>query len=331
MTIYDIAENLGVSAATVSLALNGDRRVAERTRERVVSYAARNGFKRNEQARNFRLKRTCNVAIVVHNIDNDFWYGIVKAVEETLGEAYNVILCNTEGDPGKEEKIFRNLQRRNVDGVIVQPASEREELFLELVHDGIPVISLEETRSPELSFVKGDDYRVARQVTELCIENGHRKLAFLITAPYCFGVEERVRGFQEALSCCGATGEIFVAAERSCEAVEAVLLERIPEFSVILSDDVVLFPLIRVLAFHGIRVPEDLSLIGWNNSRHLACLKPSISSITIPMNEIGRRAAEIVLRNLDGDRNAEKCYIEDRIILRESFRPFHNSNQGGER
>ena len=108
MTIYDIAEDLGVSAATVSLALNGDRRVAERTRERVVSYAARNGFKRNEQARNFRLKRTCNVAIVVHNIDNDFWYGVVKAVEETLGEAYNVILCNTEGDPGKEEKIARS-------------------------------------------------------------------------------------------------------------------------------------------------------------------------------------------------------------------------------
>lgn len=77
MTIYDIAEELKVSPATVSLALNGDRRVAEKTRLRITEFAARRGFTRNEQARNFRLPRTNNVAIVVHNIDNDFWFGVV--------------------------------------------------------------------------------------------------------------------------------------------------------------------------------------------------------------------------------------------------------------
>ena len=80
MTIYDISTNLGVSAATVSLALNGDRRVAEKTRGRILEYADKHGFKRNEQARNFRLRRTNNVALVVHNIDNDFWHGVVKAI-----------------------------------------------------------------------------------------------------------------------------------------------------------------------------------------------------------------------------------------------------------
>ena len=84
MTIYDIAAELHVSPATVSLALNGNSRVAEKTRLRVIEFAKCKGFTRNEQARNFRLRRTRNVAIVVHNIDNDFWNGVVRAVENGL-------------------------------------------------------------------------------------------------------------------------------------------------------------------------------------------------------------------------------------------------------
>lgn len=120
MTIYDIAKELGVSPTTVSQALNGNTRVAAKTRARVTEFAMHNGFRRSEQARNFRLKRTFNIAIVVYNIDNDFWCGFVKAVEDALGEEYNVLLCNTEGNPEKEKKIFFNLMQRNVDGVIVQ-------------------------------------------------------------------------------------------------------------------------------------------------------------------------------------------------------------------
>ena len=105
MTIYDIAAELHISPATVSLALNGDSRVAQKTRLRVTEFATNNGFTRNEQARNFRLRRTSNVAIVVHNIDNDFWHGIVRAVENGLGDSFNVILCNTEGNLDKPESV----------------------------------------------------------------------------------------------------------------------------------------------------------------------------------------------------------------------------------
>ena len=151
MTIYDIAAELHISPATVSLALNGDSRVAQKTRLRVTEFATNNGFTRNEQARNFRLRRTSNVAIVVHNIDNDFWHGIVRAVENGLGDSFNVILCNTEGNLDKEYKIFQNLMRRKVDGIIVQPASRKEEHFLACIDAGIPVVSLEETSNERIS------------------------------------------------------------------------------------------------------------------------------------------------------------------------------------
>gem|GEM_PF-5164920 len=183
MTIYDIAKKLNVSPATVSLALNGDPRVAEKTRTRICSFAAEHGFVRDEQARNFRLRRSNNVAIVVHNIDNDFWYGIVRAVEQELGDRFNVILSNTEGDLEKERKIFANLVRRKVDGIIVQPASTEENHFLETIRAGIPVVSLEKTEHELISFVKGNDHLAALRLTEESIGGGTGTSRFSTSVP----------------------------------------------------------------------------------------------------------------------------------------------------
>lgn len=324
MTIYDIASNLGVSAATVSLALNGDHRVADRTRERITAYALKNGFKRNEQARNFRLKRTCNVAIVVHNIDNDFWFGVVRAVEDALGEAYNVILCNTDGDIAKEEKIFRNLMQRKVDGIIVQPASARDEHYLEMIRAGIPVVSLEETSNKQISFVKGNDFKSARRLTEACVMAGHRRIAFLSFDFDCVGLAERIRGFHAAVESSGIADQcdVFVADEISAAAVERVIGSRIGDFTLVIgSDDRIACQLLRVLAARGVRVPAELSVIGWNNSRFLEYLTPSLSSVAIPMCEIGRRAAEIILQNLNDGPSVVKEYVDEEIFLRESFAP----------
>lgn len=289
MTIYDIATNLGVSAATVSLALNGDRRVAEKTRGRILEYADKHGFKRNEQARNFRLRRTNNVALVVHNIDNDFWHGVVKAIEEALGDSFNVILCNTDGDPAKERRIFHNLMQRKVDGIIVQPAPADERMFEETIRGGIALVSLEETENELISFVKGNDFKSARRLTEACIMAGHRRIAFLSFHFDCVGLNERIRGFKAAAENAGIAEEceVFVAEEISFEAVERIFGDRTGDFSLVIgSDDRIACQLLRVLAARQVRVPEELSVIGWNNSRFLEYLTPTLSSVAIPMPEI---------------------------------------------
>ena len=328
MTIYDIATYLGVSAATVSLALNGDRRVAAKTRDRILEYADKHGFKRNEQARNFRLRRTNNVALVVHNIDNDFWYGVVKAIEDALGDSFNVILCNTEGDPAKERKIFHNLLQRRVDGIIVQPASPDEQIFEETIRSGIALVSLEETDNALISFVKGNDFKSARRLTEACIMAGHRKIAFLSFDFDCVGLNERIRGFNAATENAGISEEceVFVAEELSFEAVDRIFGDRARDFSLAIGlDDRIACQLLRVLAARRIRVPDDLSVIGWNNSRFLEYLTPTLSSVAIPMPEIGRRAAEIILTTLEHGSAVVKEYVDEQIFLRESFAPFQSN------
>ncbi len=324
MTIYDIAEELQISPATVSLALNGDHRVAEKTRLRVTEFATRRGFTRNEQARNFRLRRTNNVAIVVHNIDNDFWHGIVRAVECGLGDSFNVILCNTEGDLEKERRIFRNLMQRKVDGIIVQPASREENHFMASIEAGIPVVSLEETDNERISFVKGHDYRTAFNLTVECIRQGHRRIALLTFHFDCIGLDERVRGFSAAAEEAGiVTGcEVITAADLSFGSVEKAFAGREKDFSLVIgSDDRVACRVLRVLTERGVKVPEEISVIGWNNSRFLEYLTPPLASVSIPMEKIGKKAAEIILANLNDGPTVVKNYVSEEILFRESFAP----------
>ncbi len=330
MTIYDIAQELQVSPATVSLALNGDSRVALKTRHRINEFAIKRGFKLNEQARNFRLKRTNNVAIVVHNIDNDFWHGIVRAVESGLGEAYNVILCNTEGDLEKERKIFKNLMLRKVDGIIVQPASHNEDHFMESINSGIPVISLEETDNELISFIKGHDYQTAYNLTRECIRQGHRKIAFLTFKLDSIGLDERARGFREAVDKfgIGKDCEVFMAEDITFDATARVFEGRASDFTLILgADDRIACQMLQVLNKWKIQVPEQVSIIGWNNSRFLEYLNPPLASVSISMEKIGQKAASIILDNLNNGPTVTKSFINEEIVMRESFMPLNKKSK----
>ncbi|MBQ6473531.1 MAG: LacI family DNA-binding transcriptional regulator [Victivallales bacterium] len=332
MTIYDIAERLDVSAATVSLALNGSPKVAEKTRARVWAFASEHGFMRNEQARNFRLKRSSNVAIVVHNIDNDFWHGVVRAVENELGENYNVILCNTEGDAERERRVFVNLMSRKIDGVIVQPASGEEEHLVEMARAGIPVVSLEQTANPELSFVKGNDNLAAYHLAEECIRRGHRRIAFVNFHFDCVGLRERVAGFCRSIEEHGLQGEckVLEAKELSPEAVRDLMQGHEKDYSLYLcSDDRLACLLLKELLRGGISVPADVSVCGWNDSRFLTYFPVPLSSVAIPMTEIGAKAAAIIRESLEQRPVVRKIYVAEKILLRESFRAMPAGGSGG--
>ena len=325
MTIYDIAEKLGVSAATVSLALNGDSRVAEKTRLRVQAFAAEQGFSLNVQARNFRLKRTYNVALVVHNIDNDFWHGIVRAIEAAMGEKYSLLICNTEGDPAQERKVLRNLIARKVDGIIIQAASRDERQLEEAVRSDIPVVTLEETENPLLSFVKGDDFDGARCLTRRALAAGLRKIGFVSWNVDSLGVRRRLEGFRAALAEAGATDcRVLVAADDTAEAVCDRIAGSERDFELLIcADGRMVWGLAGALAERGIRVPEDLALATWSNNQLFAFLTPPVTTVEIPMAEIGAAAAEIILSRLAGggmERAAR--LVPERLVERRSLR-FH--------
>ena len=287
---------------------------------------------RNEQARNFRLKRSSNVAIVVHNIDNDFWHGVVRAVENELGENYNVILCNTEGDVERERRVFVNLMSRKIDGVIVQPASGEESHLVEMARSGIAVVSLEQTDNPELSFVKGNDNLAAYHLAEECIRQGHRRIAFMNFHFDCVGLRERVAGFRRSIAEHGLqeSCKVLEAEELSVEAVSELVQGHEKDYSLYLcSDDRLACLLLKVLMRGGFSVPGDVSVCGWNDSRFLMYFPVPLSSVAMPMTEIGAKAAAIIRENLEQKPVVRKIYVAEKIRLRESFRAISEEMAGG--
>ncbi len=323
MTIYDIATKLKVSPATVSMALNDDTRVAERTRDRVRTYADKIGFRRNEQARNFRLKRTNTIAVVVYNIDNDFWSGVVKAIEDQMGDSYSVILCNTEESLEKEKRVIANLHQRQVDGIIIQPVPSDYSHLEAMNKAGIPVVLFEKTESEELSFVKGNDRKAARNLTLQCIDDGHKEIAFLSFKIDVIGVQDRVRGFRQACLECGIEekSEVFIASEISEEAIAEVILNDVERFSlVICCDDRIACLLMKILNDNNIKVPEKISVTGWNNSRYLDYLVTPLTSVCIPVQDMGIEAAEIIKGYLKGNHTPVKKYVKEKIVYRQSYK-----------
>jgi len=321
LTIHTLADELGVSAATVSLALNQDPRVAEKTRRKVCEYAAGRGFAVNAQARNFRLGRTGTVAMVLHHIDSDFWSGVVKAVEDALGESCSIILCNSDGNPDKELKILQNLRRRKVDGIILQPASRREEHLQELIDDGVKLVLFEETANPRLSFVKGDDYGGAVSLTRSCITAGHRRIRLVTINTASIGVAERVRGFRETVAAAGIANdcEVVIVDDLKPQSLAAAL-ENLSSFSLLIGiDDRISCHLLKLLQRQKMRIPEDVSLTGWNNSPFLPFLSPALTSVEIPTKLMGARAAAILQTQLAGSEAVCKEYLEETVHWRESF------------
>lgn len=321
LTIHHLADELGLSPATVSLALNGDPRVADKTRRKVCEYATRCGFTLNAQARNFRLGRTGTVAMVLHRIDSDFWSGVVKAVEDTLSDDYSVILCNSDGNLDKELKILQNLRRRNVDGIILQPAS-REEAHLEVLTAAkIKLVLFEETANPRLSFVKGDDYGGAVTLTRSSITAGHRRIRLVTVKLRSIGVAERVRGFTETVAAAGIAGDCEVVTVDDLESPSlAAALKDLSRFSLLIGiDDRISCHLLKLLQQKNVRIPEDISLVGWNNSSFLPFLTPALTSVEIPTKLMGARAAAILQSQLAGGSAVSKEYLEETIHWRESF------------
>lgn len=325
MTIHELAKELKLSSATVSLALKGDLRIADATRRRVIDCAGKAGYKVNEQARNLRLGRSGLVALLVHDIASDFWAGAVKSIEDALGEEYSVLICNSDGDLTKERRIVERLLARRIDGLIIQPADNAHVEHLSALNDaGIPVVLFERNDDERLSFVKGDDYGAARKAVDLFVKAGRKRVAMLsFTMKHLhYGAIDRKRGFDDAVLEHGieASCRHIQLDSLSDELLRSGLLPAAKVFDAILC--LSFTPALhRALREGGLRVPEDIATLCWDNSALSANLSPSASCIAIPICEMGSSAAGLVKAFGGGARKASSSLLDEPFVFRDSFNP----------
>ncbi|HEV8635723.1 MAG TPA: LacI family DNA-binding transcriptional regulator [Chloroflexota bacterium] len=335
MRLRDLATQAGVHPSTVSRVLNGDPsvRVSEETRAKLLRLAAATGYRPNRLARSLKMQRTRIVGMLVPDVTNPFFAVLLRAVEDAASEAgYNVILCNTDDSPARLETHLRVLSEGHVDGLLLATAHRRDPAVESLRRRRLPYVLVNRRRDdPDDSSVVPDDRLGAQLAVEHLVALGHRRIAHIAAAPDISTSALRLEGFRVALAAHGrpAVPELVVegalteaGGERAMRRLLALPPGRCPT-AVFAVNDLAALGAIAAAQDAGRRVPEDVSVVGYNDLPSLGRARPPLTSVRVPLYEMGRRAVHLLIGMLGRVGAAEPAHVvlPVELVVRASTAP----------
>ena len=309
-TILDVARRAGVSTATVSRALAAPDRVAEETRAKVIAAIAATGYTPNASARNLRSRSTSIVLALVPGMSNTFFTPILNAIEDVLSAAgYGMIIGDTRGSPQKESHYTRFIRAGQVDGVIlftghlprdgaITPDSERVPIAL---------VCNEISGDDRYSVFDVDNRDAARRATVHLIEAGHRHIGHIAGALDNVEASERLKGYRDGIAGAGLAideAAIWSGGFRFDNGVDAARLflamPRRPTAVFAAADDAAI-GFISTVRDAGVRTPEDVSVVGFDDIDYASVIDPPLTTMRQPRADLGRLAAEDLLARMGRD------------------------------
>jgi LacI family transcriptional regulator, galactose operon repressor len=332
--ISEVADRAGVSAMTVSRVLNSSGYVSAATRERVERAIAELGYVPNALARQLRSKRTKMLALVVSDISNPFFTTIARGVEDAASaRGFAVMFCNTDESEQEEARYLRLLIERQVDGVLLVPASGPGASVRLLRQHKMPLVVLDRrVTARRVDNVRCDSEAGAHALARHLIALGHRRIAVLTGRRAISTSADRVAGVRRALEEAGLGldealvkwggfnfGNLNLAdGYRMTEEVLASTED--PPTALFAANNFIAFGAIRALRELGIRVPEDMSVVAFDDLPSEWVSEPFLTVAAQPAYEIGRRAAEMMIDGLGGHRasTGESVVLPFELIIRRS-------------
>lgn len=340
-----MARLAGVSIGTVSRVLNNtDHPVGEATRARVLEAAARIDYSPNALSRGLARGRTQTVGVIVHDITDSYFNEIVRGIDDVAGErGYLVLVCSSYRDVGREFEYVRKLRSQRCDGIIFVGGGLRVRQYLEdldaqldgLRNHGGAVVMLAPTDLERPRIIADTSPAIGDLVDHL-VERGHRRIALIEGPPHVKTSVERARSFDAALRRHGLEPDPDLRAaghfdrERGAAALNE-LLDRAKPFSaaVCLNDQMAVGCLMAAKA-RGLRLPQDLSIAGIDDLPVARYLDPPLTTVRVPMRELGRAGMRSVLAQLDGNRTADGLTrLPCELVVRDSTGPAPALLAGG--
>jgi LacI family transcriptional regulator len=325
-TIRDVARLAGVSVATVSNVLNGGRPVRPEVRAVVLSAVRELGYIPNRLARGLRSRRSQTLGLIVPDITNPFFSGLVKAIEHSArAEGYQVLLSSSEEDARIEYDLA--LASRQVDGMIVIPTQDSPRYLLRL-SEKTPVVLLDRIGGEDcLDRVGIDNIQAAHHGTQYLISQGHRRIMLLISTLELANIRERVEGYQRALAEAGLQPDpqLVVACGRGADAAQVVagaIARRQPSAIFAATNRL---SLVAVQAIRELRLafPQQISLLGFDDFEWSTLLQPYLSTVKQPLEQMGRTACELLLERLAGERSEpRRILLPHTLAVRQSVAPL---------
>ena len=316
-TISDVAEKAGVSTGTVSAVLNERPTVRDETRERVLRAIDDLGYQPSASARRLGSRggddpSPPGVGIVIKEIDNPFYAEVVKgASAELISWGYVPFICTSEGDFQREGLAIESLRGRDLSGVIVAPVlddgADLSHLFL-LRRSGFPFVLLETVPGLPTNVVSVDNVAASQQAVSYLIEQGHERIVHFAGPEYTRHSGDRQLGFEKAFSQSSlrfSEDSVVPCGSRFEDGFETAL-----EFfrdastdrpsAVFCFNDLVALGVLRALSDLGIRVPEDVSVVGFDDVPMASQTLRPLTTVRVPQREMGAQAARIILDQVDG-------------------------------
>jgi len=332
VTMRQIAERAGVSIGTVSHVINETATVRPKLRERVIEAIRSMGYQPSALAQGLRKNRTNMLGMVIPDITNPFFPGVVRGVEDVAYKrSFRVILCNADNDSAKEASYVRELRSYHIAGLLIIPAAGADIAghLRAYASASVPVVCID--RVPD--GWKGDAVLVANaegayQATRHLIEMGHKRLAVIAGPLGLTNAAERLKGFTRALN--EARIEIepeFVQEARfdTTSGYKAALrlLRMLPRPTAIFAcNDLMAFGVLQAARELGLRCPEDLSIVGFDSLEFTRFTDPSLTSVYQPGYQLGATAGRLLLQRVDGLRSAaKKIHLPTELKKRDSVGP----------
>jgi LacI family transcriptional regulator len=325
-TIYDVARLAGVSTATVSRALNGTGQIAEATRATIDDAVAQLGYHPNNAARSLVTRSTQTIALLLPDITNPFYAALAGGVQErALESGHTMLLCTTEGDPEREEHYLSLLRAKQVDGVLVDGLVLPPARITRFVREGLPIVCLDrDIDSTLVPLVQVNNRLGARLATEHLLSLGHTRIAHVAGAAELRISEERIAGYQDAHHVFGIPVDAELLAmgsfteEGGYEATESLLVG--PSFTAVFAaNDLSALGVLSALSESGRAVPDDVSVVGFDDLRLSRYTTPPLTTVHQPAGEIARQATGLLLE-LAAGRTVDRMLhlLEPELVVRRS-------------
>lgn len=330
--IYEVAKRAGVSTATVSRVLSRPDVVAEETRRKVIDTIERLGFTPNSSAANLRKLRTGNLLVTVPDISNPFFSQILQGIEEAAQrQGYAVLLGDTQHNPKREERYASMLKRKQADGLIFlghRLPKEAAALVKRAAPNCAPIVNgCEFTPSLGVPSVHIDNARGAAEAMEHLYRLGHRRIG-VITGPLASPLSrDRLRGVKAQARAQRAEGELLVvqgdfSIASGAAMAEQLLRRREPPTAVFCFNDGMAIGVIQAAKGKGRRLPEDLSIVGFDDIQFARYTDPPLTTVAQPMREIGEGTVRLLLEILGGDQIAPvSITLPHTLMVRSSTAP----------
>lgn len=329
VTIKDIAKVANVSYATVSRALSGSTEIGEETRERILKICRDMGYTANYVARSMVMKETKLLGLIVANIDNPFMSEMAYHIEMRAREhGYNLMLCNSAHDLNLERNVFELLVSRQVDGIILVPSNAESYTNLKPLISKVPTVFVSENlRDLPESYVSVDNYRGTHIGTEYLYSLGHRNILYFGQRKGSVTHQLRAEGFVDACRELGIEPNLFSSSyplssvQAGSQMAKQIFASPFPYTAIFAATDSLALGVFAAAEEAGIRIPEDVSLMGFDNILYADLPRIRLTTIEQPKKTMATAAVDILLEKITDETSGYSHRIlTPTLVVRSSCR-----------